>query len=292
MEEARLGASAWVAFGDIAFGRSEPGGALAPLELEGDSTVARLGARYGWIKQRNKAVDLGVRIESVDQQNDLGFLRSVGLGTIPLFDERLSVLALEANGRWRSLGALATVFGVEVRQGLQAFGASKSGDALLSRADGRTVFTSFRGNATARWTAASVDARPYLQAAASGQWTDDPLPAYEEFQVGNYTVGRGFDPGAASGDRAIAVQLEAGIDFSAGAGMASIYGFADHARLWNLDADSYDSSPRSSGLGLRLQGRAGRLDLAWALPQNGAFPGAPKSEDRLLVTYTNTFSIR
>lgn len=294
MEEVRLGASGWLVLADFAYGRSRPGGGLAPLELEGSSKVGRLGARYGWIKQRDAAVDIGMRLEAIDQKNDLGFLRSVGLGTVPLFEERLRVLALEANGRWqpRAMPQLNTGFGLELRQGLDALGASDNGDALLSRAEGRTDFTSLRANAAARWTSIAGGARPYMQAAASGQWTADALPAYEEFQIGNYTVGRGFDPGAASAERAVALQLEGGVDLARGTHVISLFGFADGARLWNLDAGSYDSSPWSAGVGLRLRGRAGQLEATYAVPQDPAVPGVPTPDERLLVTYTHSFSIR
>jgi len=47
-----------------------------------------------------------------------------------------------------------------------------------------------------------------LQLSAFGQWADAPLLNYEEFALGNLTYGRGYDPGANGGDRAIAARFE------------------------------------------------------------------------------------
>jgi len=296
IEEARAGASGLVLTGDLAYGRSEPEGALEALELNGESLVARFGARYPFVKAPDAALDGAARLEVIEQDNALGFLESLGGPEIPLFGESLRVLSLELAGRWRhgSARQLATHAGVELRQGLGVLGASEAGDPLLSRADARPDFTAVRLGAggVARWTATRSVA-PYLMFDASAQWTDDSLPAYEEFQVGNYTVGRGFDPGAASGDRAVAAQLELGVDFSlGGAAQLGLFGFADGARLWAEDRGGYDAEPWSAGLGVRLRGRTGEFSMTWAAPRNAPVPGTLQPDNSLLLTFSNTFSIR
>jgi hemolysin activation/secretion protein len=40
------------------------------------------------------------------------------------------------------------------------------------------------------------------------QYSDAPLPSYEAFALGNFTLGRGFDPGALSGDKGVALTSE------------------------------------------------------------------------------------
>lgn len=295
MEEFRVGASGWTVLGDVAWGRSEPEGGLAPLELEGRSRVARLGARYPLVRSRAANIDAGVRVEAIDQTNDLGFLRSFGLGTIPLFDEDLRVLAFELASRWqpRGMPGFGAAFGVELRQGLDAFGASQPRDPLLSRAEARPDFTSARVNLSARWAMLPyARVSPYVLLAGSGQWASDPLPAYEEFQVGNYTIGRGFDPGAASGDRALAAQGELGVDFAGTAYPVSVFGFVDAAHVRNKDAGSYDSEPWSAGVGARVRWRQGQFALTWAKPQTEAIPGQPVPEARVLATFNHAFSIR
>ena len=40
------------------------------------------------------------------------------------------------------------------------------------------------------------------------QYSDDPLFAFEEFSGGNYTAGRGYDPGIITGDSGFGFQSE------------------------------------------------------------------------------------
>ena len=295
MEEVRLGASGWLLHGDYAYGRSQPEGALEPLELDGRSRVARLGLRYPLLKSRAASIDMGMRLEGIDQQNDLGFLRGPDGDAIPLFDERLRVLALTLDGRWQSTAVpgLATMAGIELRQGLDALGASEAGEPLLSRSEARPDFTSARLNLGTRFAFAPQSrVSPYVQLNGLAQWTRDVLPAYEEFQVGNYTVGRGYDPGAASGDRALGVQAEFGFDIAGNARRYGVFAFADAARVWNYDSLGYDAEPWSAGAGARMRWSSGQLSLVWASPQSAPLPGAPTPGDRVLLTFNHAFSIR
>lgn len=295
MEEVRIGSGGWLLHGDYAYGRSRPEGALEPLELDGRSRVARLGLRYPLLKSRAASIDMGMRVEGIDQQNDLGFLRGPDGDAIPLFDERLRVLALEFNGRWQSasLPGFGTAAGIELRQGLEALGASEAGDPLLSRAEARPDFTSARLNLSARYAfAPQSQVSPYVQLNGLAQWSQDVLPAYEEFQVGNYTVGRGYDPGAASGDRAVAAQAEFGLDITGATRRYSVFAFADAARVWNDDSFGYDAEPWSAGAGARVRWRSGQLSLVWASPQTEPLPGAPTPDARVLLTFNHAFSIR
>ncbi|MGY3265771.1 ShlB/FhaC/HecB family hemolysin secretion/activation protein [Lysobacter sp. HA35] len=293
LEEVRLGTTGWMLVGDYADGRSRPGGALEPLELEGRSRVARLGVRHSMIKTRALSLDSGVRMEAINQTNDLGFLRALGYDAIPLSDEKLRVLALDVAARWqnpvRGLGATASF---EVRKGLGIWGATEAGDPLLSRAEARPDFISARVGFGARWSVnAGATASPFLGFNGAGQWSNAPLPTYEEFQVGNYTVGRGFDPGSASGDSAVGGQFEAGWDFRSATTSTSVFAFTDVARLWNRDTASEAATLRSVGLGARAYTRYGQFALMWAVPQTGAFPGGPEPDARVLFTFHHTFSI-
>ena len=71
------------------------------------------------------------------------------------------------------------------------------------------------------------------------QYAWKPLLSFEEFAAGNYTVGRGYDPGSLLGDRGIGTQLELryGSRVPTGAKRAAIegYTFWDHAEIHDLD---------------------------------------------------------
>lgn len=293
LEEVRLGGSGLSAFADVAYSRSEPGGALEALELEGRSLVARLGARYPLVLNRTRRLDVSGAVEWIDQTNDLGAFRQPNGDATALFEESLSVLSVGAAGRWRPAPGVQTVFDGELRKGLDALGASEAGDPLLSRPEGRPDFTSLRARASVRRDFALEGAAGlYVALTASGQWAGDPLPAYEEFQIGAYSVGRGFDPGAASGDKALAGQAEAGWDVAADGVIFTVFSFVDGAKLWNQDAAGYDSRPWSLGAGVRARSRLGQIGLTYAVPQSAPFPGAETPDPRLLFTLSTTFSFR
>ena len=50
----------------------------------------------------------------------------------------------------------------------------------------------------------------FVRTRLEGQWTDDPLLNFDEYSIGNLSIGRGYDPGANSGDRAIGFAGEIG----------------------------------------------------------------------------------
>ena len=114
---------------------------------------------------------------------------------------------------------------------------------------------------------------------------------YDEFSVGNLSIGRGYDPGSNSGDRAVgaSVELRAKLVRSARVTLEA-FGFYDAVRIWNLDRNSTENgrSLRSYGGGARmvLPG-AMLLEVTYAHPKDLAlsFDKAPPP-DRVLVSLT------
>lgn len=291
IEEVRLGSSGLLLTGDLAYSRSRPEGALEPLDLDGEAWIGRIGLAYPVLKSRSASVTIAGRFESVDQENDLGLF-----GTpISLFEDQLRVVSAEGSWLWRPQTApgFATAGTVEVRRGLDALGASDAGDALLSRAEGRPDFTSVRVRGRVRQALQpETGLGPWVSAAVEAQWADGPLLAYEEQQLGNYTIGRGFDPGSASGDRGAGLQLEAGWTVVRGGAMFEPFIFIDAVDLRNEDAGGLDSSAWSVGAGVR--GRAAGVDfsLTYAAPQSEPIAGATTPDDRVLFTVSRTLSFR
>ena len=298
LEEFRIGPSGTVVFGDLAYSQSKPKGDLDALNLDGRAWVGKVGARQPLVRTRALSTDVSAKFEYIDQKNDLGIFSD----PIPLFRDELRVFAAQIQNRWQpvALRGLAISTDLELRHGLDGLGASDRGDALLSRADARSDFFAARAGVSARYVLdTSGPLAPWLSAAVSGQWAPHGLPAYEEYQIGNYTVGRGYDPGAASGDRGIGVQIEAGAEMALqelasplGQASLGLFGFYDAAKVWNEDPLSYDSKISSLGGGLRLRWPRTQLSLFYASPRSRPFPAAEKPDGRLLLTLSRTFSIR
>jgi hemolysin activation/secretion protein len=105
------------------------------------------------------------------------------------------------------------------------------------------------------------------------QYAWKPLLSFEEFSAGNYTVGRGYDPGALLGDRGYGTQAEIrfGSRFPVSADKPALeaYAFWDHARVKNLDklfVIDQSEHLNSVGGGARISFDRFALDTALAVP--------------------------
>jgi hemolysin activation/secretion protein len=205
-----------------------------------------------------------------------------------------------SNGRtlaepfWR----LSSLF--ELRQGLDIFGASDDcgpagahclgpGEVPPSRIEGRSTATVLRFNGYGE-----VRPAPKLTFAlgARAQMAWKPLLSFEEFSAGNYTVGRGYDPGALLGDRGYGTQAEVRFGSRVPASAKSVaiegYAFWDHARVKNLDDVVAEGSRRlhSVGAGARLGFDRFALDAGLAVPLTRVGLFDEKPSPRLLVSLT------
>jgi len=297
-ESAFLGASGLRGDFDLAYSHTLAGGAISALGITGDSYNGKVGLDYPIV--RGPALNLQVRggFEYADERNSLGALQGLGSAAV-LFHDELRIVTFEGDLHWAPDGVrqLSVDASLEYRQGVIGLGSSRMGDADLSRADGDPGAGVVRSAQTVRWTfggrpSFGRDGGPWIELIAQGQWTDRSLLASEQFQVGNFTVGRGYDPGAASGDRALGAQVEAGWPasitvFSARSSIEPFV-FYDAARVENVT--SYSSDIASVGGGVRA-------DLPWALhldataadPLRAPLPYAKTPPARLLISLNRVF---
>jgi len=135
------------------------------------------------------------------------------------------------------------------------------------------------------------------------QYTRRALVSYEEYSAGNYTIGRGYDPGTIIGDKGLGFQAEVRFGSLSPKSQESFafqpYVFLDQAWVWNNDSRTQrpnyptGNDLTSAGVGMRaVYGTHGRLDVALAKPLRAAgLPVAPatqpvKGDVRLLVSLT------
>lgn len=195
---------------------------------------------------------------------------------------------------WRLAGSL------ELRRGFDVLSASPdcvttpirctaAGAVPPSLVDSNPTATviRFQGNLDVR-----LLRRVSLSFAPRAQYSGSALSAFEQFSLGNYTVGRGFDPGVFAGDSGVGFATEIKVlelpisrKFSIA---AEPYAFIDSAWVWNrYSAPGVDPQQISSvGAGMRLtwNDRA-RLDLNIAVPTRSA--GAIRAGDvRILLNLT------
>jgi len=227
-------------------------------------------------------------------------LSASGIST-PLNLDKISALFVRFTGEARELtwtqDEAYRIFGsLELRKGLDILGATTTGEVT----DGGYFPSRFEGNAQATilrgQTNASLALLPWLGVAGEfrGQWANTPLLNFDEFSIGNLTIGRGYDPGSNSGDRAAGGSFELHVKAITNAKLKlDFFGFYDAVRLWNLDRNSTEADRRlrSFGGGLRLGLRStALLELTYARPLDPVLLiDRRRAPDRLLLSLTAQF---
>lgn len=299
-----LGGEGLTIGGDFTYSWSEPSVGANGL-LKSETLVANVDLRYPFIRSQAKNLFGTIGFEYIDQDVDFG-AGALTRDTLSVLYGRMNysqISSASITGRdgYSAIEPKWSFFtGLEVRQGIDVFGASEGcGPNFFNcifgavippsriEADG-TQFV-FRGDAR-------FDYRPTPQLALTlaprVQYAPDPLLAYEEFSGGNFTVGRGFDPGAIIGDSGIGVRSEAAygslIPNGPKASAFQPYVFFDAAWVWNEDAAFNGLDPQdlySIGAGLRTNIRnTATLDALVAVPLNAAGFQTSTGDVRFLFT--------
>ncbi|WP_432768134.1 ShlB/FhaC/HecB family hemolysin secretion/activation protein [Sphingopyxis sp.] len=286
---------------------------IAAFPIRSNTQIVNLFAAYPVVLTQAERITVAGGLDFIDQD--------ISLGGVPLNRDRLRVFSLRADGNWidpasiaggngysgaEPRWSLATSF--EARKGVGFLGASDEcgptgaacflpGAIPLTRIEGKPDAFLIRAQAQAEWRPAKLFT---LAAAPRAQWTSDPLLAYEEFSGGNFTVGRGFDPGTIIGDRGVGVALEARYGSFVPANTKSFafqpFAFFDAGWVWNEDAVFNGLNPQklySAGGGVRVAyGDLARLDVTLAVPLNRAGFLTERPDPRLLVSLTTQFGVK
>jgi hemolysin activation/secretion protein len=240
----------------------------------------------------NQTVDLNLKVLTRDRLR-VGFLRLAFDALNTNFSEGRS----QTEPLWRVNSLL------ELRKGLDILGATDPcGPKAVNCLGPKGVAPSrVEGLATAAVVRALLYGEyrpiPKLTFALGGraQYAWDPLLSFEEFSAGNYTVGRGYDPGVLLGDRGWGTQAEIriGSTIPASARKAGVEGYVfwDHARVGNLDrlAPEIIGSRHlnSVGAGARVSFARFWLDANLAVPLTRVGPFARKGDPRILISLSS-----
>jgi hemolysin activation/secretion protein len=217
------------------------------LDVDGASTSVTLDLAYPLRRSREGNLTLSGRATMRESQT-----RS--FQTV-LSEDQLRILGLGAN--WDSIDSFRGVnlaFG-EISQGLEAFGASRSGSVNLSRAAGRADFTKFAGGVS---RVQGLFEGLNLRVDLDGQYALAQLLASEQFGLGGARLGRAYDPSEVVGDHGLGgrVELQWTPD-SAAFGLlrgVQFYGYYDLGRVWRIDGNpgGLPQSLASTGGGARF----------------------------------------
>jgi hemolysin activation/secretion protein len=299
-EEIALGANGLRLGGSVLFGRSEP-------SLAGGGFLTKTFSAEGHLRavlQRRQASSLALTggLELVDQE--LSFAGTqLGNDELTVAFLRLDHAMIDnasaswvggyspRDPKWRS------AMSFEVRKGIGLFGASHDCSVLANclppnvpisnaLADPRAFVARLEG---------VIEYRPAhrvtLALSPLVQVSDDALLPYEQASFGNYTIGRGLDPGVVVGDDAVGASFEvrAGSRYPGARGGFAFepFVFLDWAKAW-IDDNHINPDPRdvlTTGAGVRARwGDHFDMGLTFAAPLKRAGYQLERSDPRLLFT--------
>lgn len=264
VEEFRVGPEGLAFRVSTAWGVTRPGGDLKSLHLHGTSLVTE--ARFVWPALRSRRANFGVEggMDIVEQSVKIG-------PSDRLTEDKLRIFTVRGFGSyaWRGDIPVMLTMDLELRQGVESLGSTRTGDMLASRIEGRPDGLVLRSNGTLdiRWADYVSTNIRYM-----AQYAPRPLLAYEEMPIGNLTIGRGYDPTVVSGDRGLAGAFEARLgpfEFVQGLQTGAM-AFFDIAKAWNLDTGSLAvPTLKSLGGGVNFQlSHYAHLDLTYAHPMD------------------------
>lgn len=225
--------------------RSQPGYSLEEFDVESEGDTFRLGWQTPLRLTTTHSTYLGLTFEHTNAASTI-------LGS-PNSDDRLRVFEAALTTQQQHDNGSSTATRFALRQGIDAFGASEPGRPYLSRANGRSQFTSLKLDLqhwqplTNRWS---------LQVGMTGQYAGAQLLASEEFAWGGASIGRAYDTAEFTGDHGLGGSLEVSYLIpSEPQNNAShqVYAFTDLGAAWKIDNNlpSTRTSGMTAGIGLR-----------------------------------------
>lgn len=282
------------------------------LDIESRTLVWSTYARYPLTLRQAHSTWVGGGFDWVDQ--------SVETSGVGLNRDRLRIAFARLDAQWIDPESFtgrtsyspaeprwSARISLEARQGIAGLGASPdcvktpalcfgAGRIPPSRAEGDPSATVLRGEAELTWRPVPDFTIALLPRA---QWASDALLAFEEYSIGNFTVGRGYDPGIVAGDSGVGSGLELRLGSLVPANAEDIalqpFAFFDAAFVWNEDTAFAGIDPEeiySVGGGVRVAyGNFLRLDLTAAQPLRRTTFETDRSPLRFLVSLTMQFGL-
>jgi hemolysin activation/secretion protein len=294
-----------LAFGaQLTYSWASPNLGLPGVTIDSRTLFVTVEASYPFIRRQTRTLRGSIGLDIIDQ--DIEF------NNIPINRDRLRVAFARLNFDARGLVAGNPAYtpaeprwrvsaDIEIRKGLDIWNATpRCGPAFVAcLGPGAIPPTRLEGDPWANLLRGGVQAEfrpmPRLTFALSarGQYSRDPLLSFEEFSAGNYTAGRGYDPGALLGDSGIGIQAELryGRKFPRRPDefVAEPYLFFDRAWVWNQDAIFALGRQQLSSVGGGVRAAWGdrfRIDLFVAEPLDRLPFQTGRGDTRFLVSLT------
>jgi hemolysin activation/secretion protein len=303
----RVGSDGLRLGGQFTWSMANPSVGLAGIDVESDTIFASLFASYPVMRSRAHTLLAEGGFDYVDQEvmvNAFGLtddsVRMVYARVAGEVTDRQSVLSAGGYSPYEPKFRLR--YGAEVRQGLDVFGTSPDcrPNLLGCLLGGVTPPSRIEADPTPLLLRLNTDVeyRPdpswTFALSTQAQITGDALPAFEEIAAGNFSIGRGYDPGAVLGDSGVMGAFEVRYGSLAPKTMTGMayqpYLFTDYAVVWNEDPSRQGTNPDrlwSAGGGLRVAwGQGFQSDFVVAVPLERPDLAQTRGDVRFLFTLT------
>ena len=303
----RLGGEGLILSGQFTYAWAEPDLEDPSFKVKARTLLATAEASYPVLRSQAETARTALGFDFINQR--------INFNGIPLSRDRLRVafvrldldttdpqsirgssLFSAAEPRWRAGGSF------QFRHGLNILDASEGCGPALERCNAPDIVPPSRlegdpmGALLRFQVYGEYRAVPNITFALGlrAQRAFDPLLSFEEFSVGNYTVGRGYDPGTLLGDNGVGVQAElrfgSVLPKAVNAFAFQPYLFADLAWVGNEDRLSeVIGRQRLASVGGGVRGSYGdfaQLDVVLAVPLNRAGLQTERPDPRILVSLT------
>jgi len=225
---------------------TQPGENLRPYQFRGEARIASATVLMPLERGRYFNLRAQFGVQHLDSR------QTAEARNAEVYHDRLDMLTAEGSVDWQDnwMGGGLSVLNLNYTQGISG----DPGHPIPSRphAEGQFGALEFFVNRFQTLTQ-----RVSLQLAAGGQHASDPMVSSEQYSLGGYPFGRGFDMSSIAGDHGLAGKAELRYDVSDRFGgnlsqmmrQMSLFGFYDAGKVWSFHRDA--SSLAASGWGLR-----------------------------------------
>ncbi|MBU3993512.1 MAG: ShlB/FhaC/HecB family hemolysin secretion/activation protein [Alphaproteobacteria bacterium] len=287
--------------GQLVYGHARPD--FAGNAFSTSTWIGGLHLAYPFVRRQAWTLAGTAGIDVVDQKIDFGGAR-LSADKLRVVYGRLEYRSVDgaslagrsgysvAEPKFRIGGA------IEVRKGLNWLGASQSCVVLANCLVANTPISNIAANPQAALVRgeANLEYRPIRAVTfvlrPRAQYSGSQLLSFEQFTLGNYTVGRGYDPGTVQGDSGLGAALElrfGGLMPRSASGIAfQPYVFGDAGWAWANDGGlTPERHLVSAGGGVRTRwGDHGDFNLFLAVPLEAAPGRTTLGPARLLLTFS------
>lgn len=295
-----LGADGLRVGGRLVYGRSRPD--VAGGRFASETWIGALDLSYPFVRSQSLTLVGAAGLDAIDQSVDFAGVRlsrdKLRVGWARIAFDRVDGASLAGERGYSVAEPRLRLTGeVEVRKGLAAFGASRPCAPIVVCFAPNVPISNIAANpqgAVIR-AEATIAARPTRAVTIAlrprAQYSVSQLLSFEQFTLGNYTVGRGYDPGVVQGDKGFAAALEVRFGGLMPRGRSALalqpYAFLDAGWAWSNDGATPMRHLVSSGAGVRARwGDHGDLDLSVAVPLERLPGQSTLGQARVLMTFS------